>query len=292
LWEAKISSTRGTQGILWRKERWEGRFYQLKSIPLGCLLGEQVAIVGWRRICWRGVCRWGHWCRVMWWWRRLVRVCRWMGRVCGWWWWRICWDWERAVLWGWWVVWWCSVLLDWLLFLFLWLEAPLGQKWSRHFPRVLKSGVAYLPWHLLAYFLRGQLGHQAVHLLAHLLWLEVAHFFGRVYPDIHGLIVAHWLARDKLTVVWSTCFEWDSLTCCIRELFIHGLGHCSALIDRFVIAHALLPVSFLDIFANLFVHFVAFFNILHHRGVLILGHTGCLVLGLAHLVGNLAVFRR
>ena len=59
LWEIKICA------ILWWLERWQGRLYKLEAISLGCLLGEEVAIiiswwgVGWGRVCWGG-----HRCRV------------------------------------------------------------------------------------------------------------------------------------------------------------------------------------------------------------------------------------
>lgn len=104
--------------------------------------------------------------------------------------------------------------------------------------------------------------------------------------------MAHRLPRNKFTIIWSTGFKWDSLTCCVRELFIHGLGHCSALIDRLVVAHSFLSIPFLDILTNFLIDFVTLFDILHHRSVFVFCDTCSFILGLADLIRNLAIFWR
>jgi len=83
--------------------------------------------------------------------------------------------------------------------------------------------VTDLPGNLLTYFLGAELGHQAVHLLAYLLRLEVANFFRRVNGNIHCLVVADWLARYKLTIIRSTRLKWNSLTGRVWKLFVDCL---------------------------------------------------------------------
>ena len=167
------------------------------------------------------------------------------------------------------------------------LEAPFGQKRSRYFSGIFQCGVANLSGNFLTNLLWAQFGNQAVDLLAHLLWLEVTNFFGRIDSNIYSFVVANRLPRNKFTIIWGTGFKWDSLTCCVRELFVDSLGHCSALIDRLVVAHSFLSISFLDILTNFLIHFVTLFDILHHWSVFVFCDTCCFVLGLTDLIGNL-----
>lgn len=104
--------------------------------------------------------------------------------------------------------------------------------------------------------------------------------------------MANWFTGDKFTIIWSTSLKGNSLTCGVRKLLENCLGYCAALVDGLVAAHFLLAVSFLDILTNLLVHLVALLDILDHRCVFILCHAGRLVLSLADLIGDLAVFWR
>lgn len=122
--------------------------------------------------------------------------------------------------------------------------------------------------------------------------MEVTHFFWRINSNVHGFVVAHGLPGNKLTIIWSTGFEWDPLTCCVRELFVDSLGHCAALVDRLVVAHSFLPIPFLHILTDFLINFVTLFDILYHRSVFVFRDTCSFILGLADLIRNLAIFWR
>ena len=81
---------------------------------------------------------------------------------------------------------------------------------------------AHLARHLLADLLREELGHQPVHLLAHLLGLEVAHLLGRVDADVHGGVVALGRPRHELAVVRRARLERQPLTRGVGQLLVHG----------------------------------------------------------------------
>ena len=82
-------------------------------------------------------------------------------------------------------------------------EAPLGQQWGGNLPRVFKGCVANLARHLLANLLRVKLGHKPVHLLAHLLGLEVANLLWRVQPNVDSLVVALRRPGHELNIIKS-----------------------------------------------------------------------------------------
>ena len=107
-----------------------------------------------------------------------------------------------------------------LLLLRLRSEAPLGEERRLHLPRVLEGRVANLSGHLLANFLRKELGHKSVDLFAHSLGLKVAHFLRLVDANVHGGVVTLGWSGDKLAVVGGAGLKGEPLALGTHVLFV------------------------------------------------------------------------
>ena len=74
----------------------------------------------------------------------------------------------------------------------------------------------------------------------------------------------------------------------VGQLLVHCPLHSAALLHRLRHTHRLSAVPRAgSLLAHLLVDCAALLNVLHHGGLLVPGHTGGLVLGLTHFVGNL-----
>ena len=114
-----------------------------------------------------------------------------------------------------------------------------------------------------------------------------------VDTNVHSLVVTLSRSWHKVAVVWSAGLEGDPLTGGVWQLFVNCLRHHLAIINRLLSADLtrLGAVTLWgNILTNLLVDFDTLLDILHHWGVLVAGDAGGLVLGLAHLVGNLEFY--
>ena len=116
-----------------------------------------------------------------------------------------------------------------------------------------------------------------------------------VYPNVHSLVVTFSRPGHKVAVVRSAGLEGDPLAGRVGQLLVNRLGHSPAVVNWLFsadLARLRAIAVWGNLLTNLFVDLDTLLHILHHRGVLIAGHARGLVLGLAHLIGNLQFWWR